>query len=371
MCIAVAFVFTTSCNKIEDNPIASERTVITAVAEAVGGGEAKAHSQYSYDVFWDKGDKIYVTGGEKANTFTVSDESAGTSKGKFTEDTPSYVIKGDIEAFYPASLHTEGGDYVWPAVQTNNQVPPMYAHQTISGTGDETVNFSSLGAMLQIVLNSTTPDITVTSVTIRDAAKPLSGKFTVNEGQAIIDDGTENAGITLDLGTGVAMGKSAKYFYIAIPAGEYEGDEITLTFTDSNSGAQCVMKSNTFPNVARNTVGRITLSGKFKGKVPAGALPGKFTVDMEGKQVFFSRGNLQATWHSSTGSYSWDFAANQYDIVGDAPGNTTIGEGQADGAAVSLFGWSTPATYYGIATSAPFPKTRRFRQCGCVRTESP
>ena len=72
MCIAVAFVFTTSCNKIEDNPIASERTVITAVAEAVGGGEAKAHSQYSYDVFWDKGDKIYVTGGEKSNTFTVS-----------------------------------------------------------------------------------------------------------------------------------------------------------------------------------------------------------------------------------------------------------------------------------------------------------
>ena len=226
----------------------------------------------------------------------------------------------------------------------------MYAHQTISGTGDETVNFSSLGAMLQIVFNSTTPDITVTSVTIRDAAKPLSGKFTVNESQAIIDDGAENAGITLDLGTGVAMGKSAKYFYIAIPAGEYEGDEITLTFTDSNSGAQCVMKSNTFPNVARNTVGRITLSGKFKGKVPAGALPGKFTVDMEGKQVFFSRGNLQATWHSSTGSYSWGFADKQTDIIGNAPGNTTIGS-QENGSVVTLFGWSTPATYYGIATS--------------------
>ncbi len=352
MCIAVAIVSAASCNKIEENIPSVEgngRTVITAVAEAVGGG-TKAHNQYSYDVLWDKGDKIYVVGEDNANTFTVSDESAGTNKGMFTEDTPSYGIKGDIEAFYPAGLK-EGNDYVWPASQDGNQVPPMYARQTISGTGDETVNFSSLGAMLQIVFNSTTPDITITSVTIKDAAKPLSGKFTVNEGQAIIDDDAENVGITLDLGTGVEMGKSAKYFYIAIPAGKYKGDEITLTFTDSNSGAQCVMKSTTFPDIARNTVGRITLSGSFKDKVPTGALPGKFTVDADGKQVYFSKGNLQAIWHSSTKSYSWDFAANQYDIVGGAPGNTTIGEGQTDGSVVSLFGWSSPATYYGIATS--------------------
>ena len=245
------------------------------MAEAVGGGEAKAHSQYCYDVFWDKGDKIYVTGGEKANTFTVSDESAGTSKGKFTEDTPSYGIKGDIEAFYPASLHTEGGDYVWPAVQTNNQVPPMYAHQTISGTGDETVNFSSLGAMLQIVFNSTTPDITVTSVTIRDAAKPLSGKFTVNTGR-----------------------------------------QSSMT--------------------ARRTRASPLIWGQ---ELQWASLPNTITLQF-----------LQATWHSSTGSYSWGFADKQTDIIGNAPGNTTIGS-QENGSVVTLFGWSTPATYYGIATS--------------------
>ncbi|MCQ2151394.1 MAG: InlB B-repeat-containing protein [Bacteroidales bacterium] len=351
--ITAALVIATSCSKVEDKPTSSEvngRTVITAVAEAVGGG-TKAHNQYSYDVLWDKGDQIYVTDGGKSNTFTVSDESAGTNKGKFTEDTPSYGITGDIEAFYPVSLKS-GNDYVWPAVQTNNPAVPMYARQKISGTGAETVSFSSLGAMLQIVFNSTTPDITVTSVTIKDATKPLSGKFIVDEnGQAIIDKDAENVGITLDLGTGVKMGKSSKYFYISIPAGEYEGDVITLTFTDSNSGAECVLKSSTLPNVARNTVGRITLSGSFKGKVPVGALPGKFTVNMEGKQVYFSKGNLQATYHSSTGSYSWSFATNQYDFVGDAPGNTTLGEGQTDGAVVSLFGWSTPATYFGIATS--------------------
>ena len=103
----------------------------------------------------------------------------------------------------------------------------------------------------------------------------------------------------------------------------------------------------TISNITKDlvvTVGYITV------KIPAGALPGKFTVDADGKQVYFSKGNLQAIWHSSTKSYSWDFAANQYDIVGRAPGNTTIGS-QEDGSVVTLFGWSSPATYYGIATS--------------------
>ena len=94
-----------------------------------------------------QGDQIYVTDGVKSNTFTVSDESAGTNKGRFTEDSPSYSITGDIEAFYPASLKTDNG-YVWPAVQNNRQVAPMYAKQAISGVGDETVSFSSLGSII-------------------------------------------------------------------------------------------------------------------------------------------------------------------------------------------------------------------------------
>ena len=354
VCVTIGFVLMASCKKIEDNPISSKssiKSVITAVAEPVCSGDTKAHNQYSYNVLWDRNDRIYVTNGKKSNTFTVSDESAGTNTGKFIEDTPSYGIKGNIEAFYPVSLK-DGNDYVWPAVQTDSQASPMYAKQNISGTGAEKVGFSSLGSVLQIVFNSTTPDITITSVNVKNASKPLSGKFTVDgKGQAVIDKDAANVGITLDLGTGVPMGKSAKYFYIAIPSGEYKGDEITLTFTDSNSGAECVITSTTFPDIARNTVGKVTLSGSFNGKVPAGALPGKFTVDMEGKQVFFSKGNLQATYHSSTGGYSWSFADSQTDFIGDAPGNTTIGEGQADGAVVDLFGWSTPATYYGIATS--------------------
>ena len=302
VCIAVVFVLAASCNKIIEEPISSVegngRTVINGVAEAIGNG-TKAYNAYCYEVRWQANDEIYVTQADGTNDLFVLEEGEDTPTGKFVEK-GSKGITGDIEAFYPASIK-DGNDYVWPAVQTNNQVAPMYAKQAISGAGAETVKFSSLGAMLQIVFNSTTPDITVTSITIKDATKPLSGKFSVDsDGKAVIDENAENVGITLDLGTGVAMGSSANYFYIAIPAGTYSN--LTLTLNASN-GMACEMTSTTFPEVKLNTVGRLTLSGKFK---LSGALPGKFTV-AEGKQVWFSSGNLY--WDGDSFEFETDQTA--------------------------------------------------------------
>lgn len=78
-------------------------------------------------------------------------------------------------------------------------------------------------------------------------------------------------------------------------------------------------------------------------------LIGVFSVSPT-KKVYFSPGNLQATYNSSTKQYTWDFAENQYHVIGNAPGNTTINT-QTDGAVVDLFGWSTSKTNYGINTS--------------------
>ena len=83
--------------------------------------------------------------------------------------------------------------------------------------------------------------------------------------------------------------------------------------------------------------------------IPADALPGVFSVSST-KKVHFSKGNLQATYNSSASTYTWGFAANQYDCIGNAAGNTTI-DSQTNGAVVDLFGWSTASTTYGISTS--------------------
>lgn len=331
ICMAAAFIPTASCNKIEEKSTSvgdDERTVINGVAESIGNG-TKAYNAYCYEVRWQEKDEIYVTQSDGTDDLFVLEDGVDTPKGKFVEKGIK-GITGGIEAFYPASLKTDDG-YVWPAVQTNSQVAPMYAKQTISGIGAETVSFSSLGAMLQIVFNSVTPDITVTSVTIKDADKPMSGRFTVETDQdggalAVIDDDAENVGITLDLGAGVEMGKSAKYFYMAILAGQYSN--LTLTFTASN-GMVCEMKSSTFPSVERNTVGRLTLSGEFKNVVRFD-LNGKGTAETDYKLLV--PGSLCAIPAAPTaegyefdGWYKDNYCQNEWNFATDkVNGNITL-----------------------------------------------
>ena len=83
-----------------------------------------------------------------------------------------------------------------------------------------------------------------------------------------------------------------------------------------------------------------------------GVLPGKFSVSAD-KQVNFSQGNLQATTTDLGKNWTWTFAANQYDIIGDAVANNVItGNGTvSSNGTVDQFGWSTAATYYGIHNS--------------------
>ena len=82
-----------------------------------------------------------------------------------------------------------------------------------------------------------------------------------------------------------------------------------------------------------------------------GELAGDFSVSAT-KKVHFSKGNLQAAYDGS--QWTWGFAANQWDYVGNATANTSItGNGTVSvNDTVDLFGWSTPATYYGIHKNA-------------------
>ena len=64
-----------------------------------------------------------------------------------------------------------------------------------------------------------------------------------------------------------------------------------------------------------------------------GAINGKFTINEEGDQIYFSQGNLQ--YRASTNT--WKFAENQYDYIGDANSNISS---SYDGW-IDLFGWGT------------------------------
>jgi uncharacterized protein (TIGR02145 family) len=78
---------------------------------------------------------------------------------------------------------------------------------------------------------------------------------------------------------------------------------------------------------------------------PTGAINGKFTINGEGDQVYFSQGNLQYIGSAST-PY-WKFAENQWECLGTSTGqNSTAQNVDRD-----LFGWGTSGwdcgnTYY-------------------------
>ena len=108
----------------------------------------------------------------------------------------------------------------------------------------------------------------------------------------------------------------------------------------------------------------------------SGLLAGKFTINgnSTNNQVQFSKGNLQATYDGT--NWTWAFAANQWDYIGNAAGNTKVTATSpfiSENATVDLFGWVgasstwTGVNQYGITSSFATSATDGY---GNVATEN-
>ena len=307
---------------------------IHAVSEGIGYGSEPVN------VVWKTGDKIWVRNSSSTVEFTLIGGEE-TADGIFS----SYKsISGNVEGFYPSSIVTDGG-LVWPAEQQSKQIYPMYSKKTITSTQDQTLNFNTLGAVLQLNFSSITEDITLKSIEVK-AKEAMSGAFTVDaNGKAIINQPEgDKPGIILDLGDeGVKLGTSAKKFNIPVPAGTYHG--LSIVFTSTN-GKECTIKYDEV-NIVFTTVKTLSISSEFH---PVGALPGVFSVSAN-KQVHFSKGNLYCSRTSpESNDWTWHFYSNQYDCAKDI--STTL---------ISLFtfgygDWSTDPTGTGCYQGGtPFP----------------
>ena len=81
---------------------------------------------------------------------------------------------------------------------------------------------------------------------------------------------------------------------------------------------------------------------------PTGAINGKFTVNDNGAQVYFSQGNLQ--YIGSAATPYWKFADNQWDVLG-----TTTGQNSSDqNVDRDLFGWGTSGWNNGNMYYQPY-----------------
>lgn len=144
---------------------------------------------------------------------------------------------------------------------------------------------------------------------------------------------------------------------------------LTATFVLSTPGltpeGELTVFGGRFVNEHGQIVGqpRVTEHGEFidysggaTATVPDGAINGKFTINADGNQVYFSQGNLQAsnnTANSATG-WIWSFAEHQYDYIGNNGANDKINGAMtiSEAGIIDLFSWngnsSTSGDHYGI-----------------------
>jgi hypothetical protein len=100
----------------------------------------------------------------------------------------------------------------------------------------------------------------------------------------------------------------------------------------------------------RTLMANFTASGG--GNAPTGAINGKFTINADGDQVYFSQGNLQ--YQASTNS--WRFATNQWDYVGED--NSNISDTYSGW--IDLFGWGTSGYNHGAICYQPWSTSEIF-----------
>ena len=83
-----------------------------------------------------------------------------------------------------------------------------------------------------------------------------------------------------------------------------------------------------------------------QNNTPTGAINGKFTINANGDQIYFSQGNLQ--YQASTNT--WKFAENQYDYVGSTNSNIS----STYSGWIDLFGWGTSGYNHGANCYQPW-----------------
>ena len=182
------------------------------------------------------------------------------------------------------------------------------------------------------------------------------GAISINGGTITATGGQNGAGI----GTGDAFISNSKTNTCA-----------SITITDGVTQVTATKGSSATNSIGagnNGTCGTITIdpslsdvtSGNTRTishtpSVPTGAINGKFTVNAGGKQVWFSRGNLQAynATVNSTSGWVWSFAEKQWDYIGSSGSNQYINGSMTISQAgyVDLFCWvgaSASHDNYGI-----------------------
>ena len=190
----------------------------------------------SYPVLWSAGDVITLNGTAATEFTPASGNATATAKFKVTNLAAPYIFlyngSGTNQVSFPSTQNyvADGFD---PAAM------PMYASVENLTAG---VAFSHVGALLKFSFTGEKKIDTI-NLSAADANASLSGNFTIGATAGLLNGtltpAAGGAGLTYSFGGHMQLSETPFVFYIAIPAGTYEGG-ITLDVIDNDSGHMTV-----------------------------------------------------------------------------------------------------------------------------------
>ena len=311
------------------------------------------------EVHWVDGDAVRING--QAGTVEVS---GTTARAVGVED-----LSGAIRGYYPASIITATGAANENTDSPRIVFPHRYASSFIGSSqiiglpmvgrandGATEILFKHLSAAVNVrVKNSTGREkLYLDSVVITSADQQLCGAATVTLSSADAPSVSGESNVEANRSVVVYFDEpvliSGDYLQVQVPILPVAGGELTFkVYTHA-------LMSDIYPGVApahysynysralsnnalgRNVLGVAQIAVTGVSSYVTEVNRGLFTINSSGNKVRFSQGNLQ--YQASSGT--WRFAANQYDYIGKAAGNTTAASGRPTQTAwIDYFGWGT------------------------------
>ena len=344
--MALALVLSLSqCKKNEQNNAENQGGAVTITLDVSGAtsGSATDGSRVIVNpatgtVNFENNDQIIVaSGGKYVGTLTYNGTLFTGAISNATEGYPlQFYFLGNVT---PAETLTSGVTESCSVVISDqtNHLPVISAASSNENYAASTTDYTAhlLNKCALVKFNVTAASEAAICVT------GFNNKVTVNFSENTLTNGKESNGvITLPAGNGekwaILLPQEALEEGLAYSE---DGD-----YTGTRGAVPAVYENGYF------TVGiEVNVTTEVNpGEVPVGAISGKFTINENGDQVYFSQGNLQ--YIGSAATPYWKFAENQWDYLG-----TTTGQNSADqNVDRDLFGWGTSGWNNGNIYYQPY-----------------
>lgn len=409
--IAALSLMAAACNKAELNPAEggeestpAAKMIIETVSATTEMSTKATIADEGGTFSWTKNDNIavHVSNGT-THKYVLTSETGGKGA-SVSAGTASFTIAydegyaRDAFAVYPSTIVSPSAtNYGQSGATLDVTLPDSYTLAQVSGditpcpmiatnTPESGWEFKQLCGLLRLTVNSIPPSTQRLEIDFN--GKKVCGAFSiaknVSPGTSVIvtSDDTANDCITITkdgtsdetLYSGWGDGK---VFNIPLPTGTY-GD-ITITAYDARTGGETIL---TMTRSLKNGVATYTASRqggvKRTASFPVFSINGAYDdyppVSSQTRRVIFSPGNLQAATVNKGTTWTWSFAAHQYDFIGSSAvaNNKINGTGTvSDNGTVDLFGRSVEGNSYGISNStSKGDYNGTFKDWGKIRTFS-